>query len=104
MTIQEIIEYVNRFYKSSPTLKSLWDFTNATIDYLIADDMRTLFKLTNAMGSVREGGKTALVAPTDLGYGLSRMFQIMADTEDFPFNINVFRTLKEANQWLLEKE
>ena len=35
---------------------------------------------------------------SDLGYGLSRMWQ--AYTDDIPWNANVFRTRSEAEDWL----
>ena len=38
------------------------------------------------------------VMNSDLGYGLSRMWQ--AYTDDIPWNANVFRTRSEAEDWL----
>jgi len=60
--------------------------------------------MVQKLGFSRQGGKTAVVAPKDLVYGLARMFQIMSDTDDFPFETRVFRSYEEAEQWLLEKE
>ena len=43
------------------------------------------------------GARRALVAPMDVGFGLSRMFQGMADTEG---DVRVFRDYDEALAWL----
>ncbi|MFV2059750.1 MAG: hypothetical protein ACC653_03640 [Gammaproteobacteria bacterium] len=43
----------------------------------------------------------AAVMNTDLGYGLSRMWQ--AYTDDIPWNAKVFRTRAEAEDWLREE-
>ena len=40
------------------------------------------------------------VAPGDLGFGLARMFNMTADTDDY---YGVFRTRKDAEQWLQER-
>ncbi len=42
----------------------------------------------------------AAVMNSDLGYGMSRMWQ--AYTDDIPWNAKVFRTRPEAEQWLRE--
>ncbi len=43
----------------------------------------------------------AAVMNSDLGYGLSRMWQ--AYTDDIPWNAKVFRTRSEAEDWLREE-
>ncbi len=40
------------------------------------------------------------VAPGDLGFGLARMFSATANTEDY---YGVFRTRKDAEQWLQQR-
>ena len=42
--------------------------------------------------------KTAIVVDQDVTYGLTRMFQILAD--DLPYEIEIFRTYREAQQWI----
>ncbi|MCG8619557.1 MAG: hypothetical protein MI802_25325 [Desulfobacterales bacterium] len=47
-----------------------------------------------------KGLKTAIVAPTDLLYGCSRMFGILTDVNYAPSTVQVFRTHDEARDWL----
>ena len=46
------------------------------------------------------GGKLALLAESDLGYGMARMYQAMRD--DGPDTIAVFRGESEAFAWLAD--
>ncbi len=43
--------------------------------------------------------RSAIVAPSDVLYGVSRMFQTMRG-EDHPDELEVFRSLEEARAWL----
>jgi hypothetical protein len=42
----------------------------------------------------------AIIAPTDLLFGYSRMFQTLGELHDSPINTRVFRTPEEAKSWL----
>ena len=53
-------------------------------------------------GAARKGGKSAVLAPNDLEYGLAVMFRILSDKDGFPFGIGVFRSHKETGQWLFD--
>jgi len=46
------------------------------------------------------GMRTAIVASTDLLYGFSRMYQSLVEVRDAPATVEVFRTEKEAREWL----
>ena len=53
---------------------------------------------------MREDGKTAIVAPDDVTFGLSRMYGILTEGQGPPFETRSFRSVEEAYQWLLEKD
>ena len=46
------------------------------------------------------GLRTAIFAPTDLLFGFARIYQSLAEVQDAPATIEVFRTEKEAREWL----
>ena len=104
LTEQEILDTIHSFYDGDPTLYTLWDFTNASMSGISPRAITKMFALIQKLGPGRRGGKTAVVAPEDLEYGMARMFQIMSDVNDFPFKIKVFRYFGDASQWLLGKE
>jgi hypothetical protein len=45
-----------------------------------------------------EGVKRAFVAPSDLTFGMTRMYEMLAD--DKPGNVRVFRDMEDALSWL----
>lgn len=47
-----------------------------------------------------EGMKTAIVAPRDLLFGLSKIFEVLSEVENAPSTVKVFRTMPEARNWL----
>jgi hypothetical protein len=46
------------------------------------------------------GSRRAIVVVTDVGFGMSRMFQILRDAN--PDEVGVFRSKEEALRWLAE--
>lgn len=48
------------------------------------------------------GGRMAVITPSNLGFGLGRMFEMMQDGS--PFKIHIFRTRFAALEWLGLKE
>lgn len=59
-----------------------------------ADAVRTLA----APKMYGPGVKRAFVVPSDVAFGLARMFQTLRD--QMPEQIGVFRTLEEAERWI----
>lgn len=49
------------------------------------------------------GHKTAIYAPEDLPFGMSRIYEALSDVSEAPSRIRVFRTIEEARGWLEEK-
>ena len=101
---KELLDNLESLYGGSPTLYTLWDLSNSSMINISQVFVKKLFDFVKKKGSIRQSGKTAVVAPTDLEFGMARMFQIMSDTDIFPFEIKVFRHYEEATQWLFEKE
>ena len=46
--------------------------------------------------------KSAVVAETDLGFGIMRMFNTFAQLQGLPFDLVPFRTIKDALEYLKE--
>ena len=101
---QEFLDSIHSFYEGSPTKHTLWKFVGLSAKSISTDTLKRIFEMIHSYGNSRQGGRTAIVAPLDLEYGLGRMFQIWTDNKSFPFEIEIFRTLDEAKQWLLSKE
>jgi hypothetical protein len=81
---------------------SIVDHTGAErVDYSTAD-LQKLARLDHALAPyTRDGIAVAIVAPRDLEFGLSRMWQ--AFVEDNGWETMVFRSRKRAEAWIREK-
>ena len=63
---------------------------------LSADDLQAVASV--AAVQLKRPGRMAIVAPTDLSYGLSRMFEVFR--EQAGVKTHSFRTEEEAVKWL----
>jgi hypothetical protein len=89
------------FYRKIPTRNTLWDFRQASINLTGADivDLARRFELlVNQHLERRQGGKTVAVTPSDLDFGLARMYESHAAGS--PLTYHVCRTWEEAIDWL----
>jgi hypothetical protein len=77
-----------------PALDQLWDFTGVADVEISPDTLRRLARARSYSATARR----AVVVPTDLGFGLGRMFQMLH--EEAPEEVQIFRTLEEARRWL----
>ena len=63
--------------------------------------VRDLAKLSASMDAEKSGSKFAIVAPSDLAFGLGRMYEMYRDLQSQSTKqVGVFRTLQEALEFL----
>ena len=79
----------------------LWDFTEADPSSLETEAITGIREYSLKFPSGINDVKVAIVSAKDLGFGLARMFEITTRAKT---PISVFRTVEEAEDWLLEKE
>jgi len=78
----------------SPSFHQLVDFSDVTSLYVTVDGVHTMVGL-NPFG---RGSRRAAIAPTDLAFGLARMYEALTQLEHGEFQ--VFRTMSQAVEWL----
>lgn len=100
--VADICNALDQFYAEHPTTFVMWDFTNADVSALSADDLRKIVSHARSLAPQRPGGRTALVVRDDHAYAISRMYEILSDVHEHPIQHGVFRSRNEALQWLLE--
>jgi len=98
----EITDAVDGFYADTPTPNVIWDLADANVSALSAADVEVLADHTVSRAHSRDEGKTAIIAPKDMGYGLSRMFQTFTDLAKHQAAVRVFRTRDDALEWIDE--
>ena len=78
----------------------LWDMSRAEVAHVTSDILRRFIRKATELGEARQGGRTAVVAPEDLQFGLARMSEVFSEEESSPFGFRAFRTRAEALLWL----
>ncbi len=72
---------------------------------LSSDDIRSAVDFVSRKIPRGRRFKWAIVAQTNIAYGLARMFEILADAQNLNMEIQVFRDPHEAKVWLgIKKE
>ena len=88
----------NRYRKG---VGRLWDFSQADLSDLTVEDVIELGQYTKKFPAGINDVKVAFMAPGNIEYGLSRMFEM---TTTASTTIHVFRTMDEAEKWLAGDE
>lgn len=79
-------------------MSEIFDVSAVTELDLTADEIRDFSATTSANTSKGNGVRVAVVAPTDLTFGLARLYELsQVDTTN---RICVVRTMAEAEAWL----
>ncbi len=108
LTSDDIQIAIKSFWEAHDlTLKGLWDARSAKLTNLKSSDMENIAVFVGRFRhrfEERKGGKSAIVASTDLQYGLSRILKSLYDIEDFPTQLKIFRIMNEAMEWLDQDE
>ncbi len=100
LTADELIKKVEEFYTGNPTRLVLWLLEDADSSGIMPEDIERVIILAKKYSGSRKNGKTAIVGPKDIDYGMGRMYQAYADIEDLPYEYRIFRSFKEAMGWL----
>ena len=102
LTKEELFETAKSFFGTSHTPYIIWDFSFAQMINMLPQTFQKLVSIWIKQRARRGGGKTAIIAPVDLGYGFSKMFETMPGLKKASFEMGVFESLVEAKQWFLE--
>ena len=98
----EIANKIKTYYEGEPTKFILWDFSEALLNKITSSQVEDLVAMTKQYTGLRNGGKTALVFSSDIGFGLGRMFDIHQDLVGSDIPHMTFRSKELALKWLLE--
>ena len=79
----------------------LFDFREASLSDLSVEDCRQMADHERGRMEERGSGRCALTVDSDLDYGVSRMLQAMREYAVEGSEIQVFRDLDAARDWLI---
>jgi hypothetical protein len=103
VSFEEGMTNLKQFWESQATRKVLWDFRKASFARVSSIETEAIIDYINLHSEKFSGSKIALVASGDLEYGMVRMAQTIAEIKGFSLHMEIFRSFKEAIQWLGEE-
>ncbi len=84
-----------------PGYHEIADVTNGDLAAVTGNGLRALAgMISQKLGPNCPPFKTAIIAPRDLDYGMSRMYEVFSS--ESPENVRVFRSKEEAMSWIKE--
>lgn len=96
------LEAVSSRMEADPQLAAcgleIHDWRAVVRNELSADCLRHVAKTWSALDSSRETTRMAMLVARDVEFGLTRMYATLRDGA--PFEIETFRSVTEAEQWL----
>ena len=102
-TFEDIFFFVGRHVDSWGESQVLWDLTLFDFESTHTHSIASLVSRGALMSQKCSGLKTAVIVCSDLGFGMMRMFQSMAE-EKIQIEFGVFRTKPDALAWLSGEE
>ena len=100
LSADEIIEKVIVYYTEHPTKLVLWVMADAFTSGISTGEIEKIILTAKKYSGSRKEGKTAIVGPKEIDYGLGRMYQTFSELEGLPYEYMVFKELEEAKDWL----
>jgi len=104
VSFEEGMTTLKQFWEDRPTMNVLWDYRKGSLARVSSVDLERMVDYVTVHSEKRAGGKTAIVVSRDLESGLSRVLDTLRDIRRVPFQLQVFRSMEKANQWLDEEE
>ncbi len=92
------MEAVARSSEFPPDVDTLWDLRELDFTEIDSNFERELIQVRDEFPE-RRRARLALVVEGDLGFGMSRMYEILS--ESLPQQSKVFRSYSEGEEWLL---
>jgi hypothetical protein len=102
--LDEIANFISDNIDSWIGKSELWDISEMDFNDISTEDLRVFVQkaaITSA-ASKRSGGKTAIVAPKDLQFGMMRSLESFTEISSYETTTRIFRTMNEAKSWLSE--
>ena len=96
----DFLRFIDTHIHTWKDVNVLWDMNKLDFDNVSSDAIRQLIHEGRHAARHRPNMKTAYVVHSDLGFGMMRMFALLAET-DLPIIFSVFRDRDTATAWVL---
>jgi len=102
LTTYELLETASSFFSSTHTPNVIWDFSLAQLVNISPNAIKQLVFIWSEQNTRWGGGKIAIVAPLDLQYTFSMIFESVPELEKANFETKIVSSLGEAKEWFSE--
>ena len=99
----ELITFVKSFYSNERVPLAFWDLRQADLSNIYGEELENLIQYLERNFEQRKGARSALLADSELAFGLARMLEAQWELKELPLQIRVFRKHQEALDWLNAK-
>ncbi|MFC1554689.1 hypothetical protein ACFL7D_08660 [candidate division KSB1 bacterium] len=100
-TLNDIFDLISKNIDEWVGYKLLWDLSIFNFLKIDSDSIHSFIQKIAPLSEKHSGQKDAILAKTELGFGMMRMLQILAENK-YKIEIKVFREKDEALKWLKE--
>jgi hypothetical protein len=97
LVADDILAFRREFTAHPDFVSGMDELTDLTRVEHVEIDATTLRRLASTT-PFREGSRVAIVAPTDLLFGIARLFEMSGESSGW--DARVFRSMDEARTWL----
>ncbi len=97
----DLIDAVERFYPQLADRYIIWDLSNVSLNELTEDDLIFLARYFRPQSQRRTGSRTAVVSAGDAMFVQACIYTAVAMLEEIAVDYFVFRTLAEAEEWMM---
>ena len=108
LTYDEITEALTSFYENTEMPdKVIWDGRNATLKNFSSSELEAIAMYPMRFNKEKakiKGGMRAIVAPTDLDYGLSRMIEIVSGIASYELPYKMIAGPESARHAIFEPQ
>ncbi len=99
-TVTEVEHELGGFYGGTPTLHTIWDYTNADLSALTSDEINRLAGFLKDRSHSRAGGRSALVFSMTQLLDLNDRLPSLAELTIEQATIKIFDGLDKARAWI----
>jgi hypothetical protein len=100
LEFEEVMLDLKAFYDGEPTQKVLVDLTDQPTIQISSQEIQEITAYQPRFEGKRVPGRTAILATTDLHFGLARKFEAQSDIEGAPHSVRVFKRIPDwASIW-----
>jgi hypothetical protein len=100
LTMQQILQTLRSASSLVPAHLVLWDFTHGTLRFNLSREPQGPLNSPSGSKPSAANGKTAVVCPKELDFGLYRILQVFSVVHNYPTGLRIFRKMKRASRWL----